>query len=222
MTCTTGTQSFVFAPWLGAITLVATIHMANAAEAPKNFVLLDKPNPVATISFNDADGHARSLADFRGKVLLLNIWATWCVPCRKEMPALDRLQAGLGGANFQVIPVSIDRGGMETIGKFYGEVGVHNLAMYSDSSGQVLHQVRAVGLPTTVLVNRAGLEIGRIVGPAEWDAPEIAEFLKPYIADQTVPVNQADRGGSPSPSGVPDGSGPFMRSVHWLKGFLTR
>jgi thiol-disulfide isomerase/thioredoxin len=222
MTRTAGTQFRRFATWLCATTLVVTLRMTNAAEAPKNFFLLDKPNPVATITFNDADGHARSLADFRGKVLLINVWATWCVPCRKEMPALDRLQAGLGGSDFQVIPVSIDRGGMETISKFYGEVGVHNLAMYSDSSGQVLHQVRAVGLPTTLLVNRAGQEIGRIVGPADWDAPEIAEFLKPYIADQTVPVNQADRGGSPSPSDVPDGSGPFMRSVHWLKALLTR
>ncbi|WGS21088.1 MULTISPECIES: TlpA disulfide reductase family protein [unclassified Bradyrhizobium] len=221
MTRNTGAKSIGFATWLCATTLVATLHMSNAAEAPKNFVLLDKPTPIATISFNDAGGHTRSLADFSGKVLLVNIWATWCVPCRKEMPALDRLQATLGGAGFEVIPVSIDRGGMETIGKFYNEIGVHNLAMYSDSSGQVLHQVRALGLPTTLLVSRAGQEIGRIVGPAEWDAPEIAEFLKPYIADHTVPINHADRGSPPSSSDVPDGSGPFMRGVHWVKALLT-
>ncbi|EIG62831.1 TlpA disulfide reductase family protein [Bradyrhizobium sp. WSM1253] len=217
-----GTQSLGFVTLLFATILVATLRVASAAEPPKNFVLLDEPTPIATTSFNDSDGHVRNLADFGGKVLLLNIWATWCVPCRKEMPALDRLQAELGGADFQVIPVSIDRGGMEAIGKFYGEIGVHNLPMYSDSSGQVLHQVRAVGLPTTLLVNRAGQEIGRIVGPAEWDAPEIAEFLKPYIADQAVPINQADRGSSQSPSDVPDRSGPFMRGVHWLKALLTR
>ena len=150
--------------------------MASAQEPPKNFVLLDKPNPVAEITFNDAEGHVRKLAEFRGKVVLVNVWATWCIPCRKEMPALDRMQASLGGADFEVVPVSIDRGGLEVIRKFYNEIGIRNLAMYVDPSGQVLHQVRALGLPTTVLIDRVGREIGRVIGPAEWDTPEIAEF----------------------------------------------
>ena len=193
--------------------------MASAQEPPKNFVLLDKPNPVAEITFNDAEGYARKLADFRGKVVLLNVWATWCVPCRTEMPTLDRLQASLGGADFEVVPVSIDRGGLDVIRKFYNEIGISKLAMYVDPSGQVLHQVRALGLPTTVLIDRVGQEIGRVIGPAEWDTPEIAEFLRPFITNRTILVNQADRSDSQSPS---DQSNPFVRGIDWLRTFLTR
>jgi thiol-disulfide isomerase/thioredoxin len=220
MTRSAGARTFGLTTWLCATTLVvATLRMASAQEPPKNFVLLANPNPVAEITFNDAEGHARSLADFRGKVVLLNIWATWCVPCRTEMPTLDRLQASLGGVDFEVVPVSIDRGGLVAIQKFYSEIGVGNLAMYVDSSGQVLHQVRALGLPTTVLVDRAGQEIGRVTGPAEWDAPEIAEFLKSVIANRTVLVNQVDRSDSQSPS---DQSSPLVRGLHWLKTLLIR
>jgi len=111
---------------------VSTLRIASAQEPPKNFVFVGKPTSVPEITFDDAEGQARKLADFKGKVLLVNIWATWCGPCRKEMPALDRLQAHLGGSDFEVIPVSIDRGGMEAIRKFYSEIGVHNLAMYID------------------------------------------------------------------------------------------
>jgi thiol-disulfide isomerase/thioredoxin len=220
MTRSAGARTFRLATWLCATTLVvATLRMASAQEPPKNFILLDKPNPVAEITFNDAEGHARKLADFRGKVVLLNVWATWCVPCRTEMPTLDRLQASLGGVDFEVVPVSIDRGGLGAIQKFYNEIGVRNLAMYVDSSGQVLHQVRALGLPTTLLIDRRGQEIGRVVGPAEWDGPEIAEFLKPFITNRTVTVNQADRADAQSPS---DPSNPFVRGIDWLRTFLTR
>lgn len=222
MTRTVGACTVGFAPWLCTTTLVATLRVAAAAEAPQNFVLLDKPSPVAAITFDDAEGHARNLADFKGKVLVLNVWATWCVPCRTEMPTLDRLQARLGGTDFDVLPISIDRGGIETIRKFYSDIGIHNLPMYVDSSGQVLRQVRALGLPTTLLVDRAGQEIGRIVGPTGWDAPEMVEFLKPLIANRTVSVTQAARSDSQSPQDIPDGSGPFMRGVHWLKALLTR
>jgi thiol-disulfide isomerase/thioredoxin len=219
MTCSVGARTFGLATWLCAIAFIATLRVATAQEAPKNLVLLDKPNPVAEITFNDAEGHVRSLADFTGKVVLLNVWATWCVPCRTEMPALDRLQANLSGADFEVVPVSIDRGGLEVIRKFYNEIGIRNLAMFVDPSGQVLRQVRALGLPTTLLVDRAGREIGRVTGPAEWDAPEIAEFLKHFIANRTIPVIQADRGDSQSPS---DQSNPLMRGLHWLKALLIR
>ena len=182
MTRSLNTLSFGLAIWLCAITFVANSRVASAQEPPKNFVLLDKPNLVAEINFDDGEGHARKLADFKGKVVLLNIWATWCIPCRKEMPALDRLQASLGGANFEVVPVSIDRGGLEVIRKFYIEVGVRNLAMYVDSSGRVLGRVRALGLPTSLLIDRSGEEIGRVIGPAEWDSSEIIAFVKCFVS----------------------------------------
>jgi len=167
-----------------AFVVAATWHFAAAQEAVKNFVMHGAPKAVGVISFQDDRGQTRSLADFKGKVVLLNIWATCCGPCRLEMPALDRLQATLGGPDFEVVPISIDRGGMETVRKFYSEIGLRILAKYIDASGQALRTLDAVGLPTTLLIDRAGREIGRIIGPAEWDTPEIAEFLKSVILKQ--------------------------------------
>ena len=156
--------------------------LARAQEVPKKFIMHAAPKTVAAISFEDAQGGQRSLADFHGKVVLLNIWATWCIPCRKEMPALDRLQTTLGGNDFEVVPLSIDRGGMDVIRKFYAEVGIQKLGMYRDKSGSATHQLGTVGIPTTLLIDRAGREIGRLVGPAEWDSPEVIEFLRCAIS----------------------------------------
>ena len=214
MTRNSGAFTFGIATWLCA-TFVATLRLASAQEPPKNFIFVDKPVPVAEITFDDAEGQARKLADFKGKVLLANIWATWCGPCRTEMPALDRLQARLGGSDFEVISVSIDRGGTETIRKFYSEIGVRNLAMYIDPSGQVLRQTRALGLPTTLLIDRNGQEIGRVTGPAEWDTPEITEFLSSFIQNKNLP-NRADRENSPT-SDCSDALGLVMRSLRWLR-----
>jgi thiol-disulfide isomerase/thioredoxin len=152
----------------------------------RNFIAYAAAKPVAALDFKDGDGQVRSLADFNGKVVVLNLWAAWCVPCRKEMPALDRLQAALGGRNFAVVPLSIDRGGRETVAKFYVEIGIRELPVYTDTSGEALRALGAVGLPTTLVLDRAGEEIARIVGPAEWDAPEVVEFLKAMIAKQAV------------------------------------
>ena len=127
-------STFSVATWLCAAAFIATLRLASAQEPPKNFIFVDKGAPLAEITFDDVEGQARKLADFKGKVLLVNIWATWCGPCRTEMPALDRLQVRLGGSDFDVIPVSIDHGGMEAIRKFYSEIGVRNLAMYIQTS----------------------------------------------------------------------------------------
>jgi thiol-disulfide isomerase/thioredoxin len=194
-----GNSSLGLAIWLCATTFVATLRIASAQEPPKNFVFLDTPNPATAISFSDAEGRTRSVADFKGKVVLLNVWATWCVPCRTEMPALDRLQASLGGDGFQVVPVSIDRGGLETIRKFYSDIGIRNLAMYVDSSGQVLRQVIAFGLPTTLLIDGAGQEIGRVIGPAEWDAPETIKFVKCFVLRNEAAAFQNDAKSTATP-----------------------
>ena len=215
MTRSIGAFTFSVAAWLCATAFIATLRIASAQEPPKNFVFVGKPTPILEITFDDTEGQARKLADFKGKVLLVNIWATWCGPCRKEMPALDRLQARLGGPDFEVIPVSIDRGGMEAIRKFYGEIGVRNLAMYVDTVGQVLRQVRALGLPTTLLIDRSGQEIGRVIGPVEWDTPEIAEFLSSFIQNKNLP-DRADRGNSP-PVDCPNAPSLVMQSLRWLR-----
>jgi len=164
--------------------LGAALALANplaAADAPQKFAIHPEPKPVPEIQFQDSEGKGLTLADFRGKLILLNIWATWCLPCRQEMPTLDRLQAELGGPDFQVLALSIDRGGFEAITKFYAEIGVKHLAMYLDSSTEAASTLGAVGLPTTLLIDRDGREIGRLVGPAEWDSSDMIAFIRSYL-----------------------------------------
>ena len=153
-----------------------------AAEGPENFAVLDTPAAVPEVSFADAAGQPKTLADYSGKVVLLNIWATWCGPCRKEMPTLDRLQAKLGGPDFEVVALSMDRKGPEIVKKFYAEIGIRHLALNIDTSAKAMFTLGAVGLPMTLLVDRDGKEIGRLIGPAEWDAPDMVDFIRGRIA----------------------------------------
>jgi len=179
--------------------VVLASQFAVGQEPPKNFVMHDAPKPVAALKLDDAQGQSRNLADFKGKVVLLNIWATWCGPCRKEMPALDHLQAALGGPDFEVVALSIDRGGMDAVRKFFADIGIRTLAMYLDSSGQALRQLGAVGLPMTLLIERDGREIGRLIGPAEWDSPEMVEFVRCVVAKSDAARSRKD----PAPAVAP-------------------
>ena len=131
--------------------------------------------------YDKEDGSRGDLEYFRGKVILVNVWATWCVPCREEMPTLDALQAELGGDNFEVVALSIDRAGSPVVRRFYDEIGVTNLKMYVDQTMLSMTALRAVGLPTTILIDAQGQELGRLVGPAEWDDPEMVTFLRSFI-----------------------------------------
>jgi thiol-disulfide isomerase/thioredoxin len=199
--------------WMITLLVAESAQFVRAEEPLKNFVMHEAPKPTAVISFQDGEKQKRSLADFNGKVVVLNIWATWCVPCREEMPALDRLQAALGGPEFTVVPLSIDRG-IEKVTKFYAEVGIRNLPIYVDVEGKSVRELGAVGVPTTLILDRAGHEVGRVVGPAEWDASEVSEFLKPIIAKETAPIEQAGSAGQ-SP-------GLLTRSWQWLKTLVAK
>ena len=130
------------------------------------------------LAFKDAKGTDLTVADFRGRAVLLNVWATWCGPCRKEMPALDRLQARLGGADFEVIALSIDRGGLDRVQPFFDEIGIANLAIYLDESAAAMSALGITGIPTTLLIGRDGREIRRWAGPAEWDSPEMEALIR--------------------------------------------
>lgn len=167
---------------IAAFVVAATLHPAAAQELPKNFIMHPVAKPVAALSFADDQGHMHSLADFKGRVIVLNIWATWCGPCRKEMPSLDRLQEVLAGPDFAVVPVSIDRGGMDAVSKFYFETAVTHLAKYIDTSGSAVHDLGVMGVPATLIIDRAGNEAGRVIGPAEWDDPLVISLLKSTIA----------------------------------------
>ncbi len=161
---------------------VEQLRPTLAASKLANFTLLDEPKPVPEVSFVDEGGRARTLADFQGKVVLLNLWATWCAPCRREMPTLDNLQARLGGDDFEVVALSIDRAGMDKVRGFLDDIGTGNLALYLDSSTRAMRALRVMGLPTTLLVDASGREVGRLIGPAEWDTPEAVALIRAVIA----------------------------------------
>jgi thiol-disulfide isomerase/thioredoxin len=193
----------------GGLFLAGTA-IALTQQLPKNFILHEAPKPIASIAFEDGQGQPRTLAEFRGKVVLLNIWATWCGPCRREMPSLDRLQGLLGGADFEVVALSIDRAGLEPVRRFYANVSIRNLAIYIDSPGKATRELATVGVPATLLIDHTGRELGRLVGPAEWDEPDIIQFLKRVIAQKTgsvAPTNRLERvHGETAPVAPPGGT----------------
>ena len=146
------------------------------------FVFRKAPEALPEVKFQDATGKERTLADWRGKVVLLNLWATWCLPCRKEMPALDRLQRQMGSDKFQVVAVSVDRKGLEGSKKFLDETKVERLALYADATARMSSTLRAIGLPATLLLDAEGREIGRLLGPAEWDSEDAKRLIRAALA----------------------------------------
>jgi len=145
------------------------------------FSFLDQPRALPEFQFANAEGHTLSLGDFRGRPILLNIWATWCIPCRKEMPTLDRLQAAIGKSELLVLPLSIDQKGVPVVKQFYKEVGIKALGIYVDQSGKVSRSLNTFGVPTTLMIDRDGREIGRKIGAAEWDSPEMVALIREHL-----------------------------------------
>jgi thiol-disulfide isomerase/thioredoxin len=144
------------------------------------------PLQLPDLAFEDADGKAKKLSDWRGKTVLVNLWATWCVPCRKEMPALDRLQGEINAKEFAIVAVNIDTGDPAKPHRYLSEVGIKNLAYYDDPSTNVFQELkrvgRAVGLPTSILIDRGGCEIGYLAGPAEWSSEEAIALVRSALA----------------------------------------
>jgi thiol-disulfide isomerase/thioredoxin len=140
------------------------------------------PLKVPDLAFRNAAGKPMSLADFRGHTLLLNLWATWCVPCRKEMPTLDALQGKLGSKDFQVVAVNIDTRDPDKPKRFLKDIGVQKLAYYADPSAKAFQDLKAIGrafgMPTTMLIDRQGCEIGTIAGPADWASPDAIKLIQ--------------------------------------------
>jgi thiol-disulfide isomerase/thioredoxin len=166
--------------WSLAIALWAS-SSASWADPPAGFVM--HPNPLETpkISFQSGSGRKLALDDFRGRVVLLNLWATWCAPCRAEMPTLDNLQAILGGADFEVLALSLDQGGVQDVERFYQDLGLRHLAIYVDPTTRAQRELRVFGLPTTLLIDADGRELGRLIGPTDWDSHEMVSFLRSFI-----------------------------------------
>src|SRR5579885_3344792 len=157
------------------------IHGEVAAVA-----LTDKPMRVPDLSFQDGNGKTVKLSDFRGKTVLVNLWATWCVPCRKEMPALDRLQSKLGGKDFEVVAINIDTRDPEKPKNFLKDAKLTRLGYFNDEKAKVFQDLkaagRALGMPTSVLVDGQGCEIATIAGPAEWDSEDAVKLINAATA----------------------------------------
>ena len=150
-------------------------------------IVPDEAQALPEMSFADAEGETHKLADWRGKVVLLNLWATWCAPCREEMPALDALQRDFGGEEFEVVTVNLDRGGPDKPRAFLEETGITDLPLYLDPQNEVFSTLkrrgRAFGLPTTLLIDREGCEIGHLPGPARWDSDDAARLIRTALGE---------------------------------------
>ena len=137
------------------------------------------------LTFTDSSGARKSLADWKGRTVLLNLWATWCVPCRKEMPALAALQQKLGSDKFEVVAVNIDTRDTDKPKAWLQEVGVNGLNYYADPSAKVFQELKvigkALGMPTTILIDPSGCEIATLAGPAEWAGEDAVKFVSAAI-----------------------------------------
>jgi thiol-disulfide isomerase/thioredoxin len=165
--------------------LVCLFIAAGGVQAAQEPALLlhETPKALPEITFADEAGTSMTSDAWRGKVVLLNLWATWCAPCRAEMPTLDQLQAELGGETFEVVALSIDRAGAGVVREFYDEIGIKALRLVVDPSGKAARDLAISGLPVTLLIGADGREFGRLVGPAEWDSPEMLAFFEAFIAN---------------------------------------
>ena len=180
---------------LGAVYLIVgpeinPLHNGTAGGSPlsayavgqvANFRPHDAPQPVPDLEFQDGNGKKVHLSDFKGHVVLLNLWASWCVPCREEMPTLDALQGEMGSDKFQVLALSVDKDGLEDARNFLKSINATHLALYNDPTSRANFQMKGYGLPTTVLLSAKGEELGRIVGPAEWNTPEAKALMQAAI-----------------------------------------
>ena len=146
------------------------------------FVFKKAPEAIPELPFQDKDGKSRTLKEWNGKVVLVNLWATWCAPCRKEMPSLDRLQSSLGSDSFEVVAISADKSGIEGAKKFLDQIKVAKLSVYADPTVRIHSGLKAIGMPASILLDAQGREIGRLVGPAEWDSPEAKALIRAAIA----------------------------------------
>jgi thiol-disulfide isomerase/thioredoxin len=142
-----------------------------------------QPQAMPALAFSDEHGRLTGLAEFSGRVVLLNIWATWCAPCREEMPTLDRLQAALGGPAFEVVALSIDSGGLAFVQAFFKQIGIRHLHPYLDTEHEAM-SLGGNGVPLTSLIDGQGRELGRKLGPAKWDDATVVELIRGHLPKQ--------------------------------------
>ncbi len=167
---------------LGAIFLIVLgAGIAAAEPVPEGMSVYPQPRPIPQIKFQDDAKEVLTLEDFRGKVVVLNLWATWCPPCREEMPTLDALQGELGSERFEVMALSIDRAGPQIVRDFYEEIGIEHLRLYIDPSTRTMGTLGIPGIPTTLIVGPEVRELGRLVGAVDWASGEMLTYFQGLI-----------------------------------------
>jgi thiol-disulfide isomerase/thioredoxin len=184
--------------WFGtvAVALLVALSAAAAAEEEKlrlgEFIPESAPQPAPETGFADADGKPVSFADFKGKPLVVNLWATWCQPCLKEMPSLDRLQSALDD-KLAVAAGSEDRAAADRVGSFVAAMGLQKLKIYLDPKSDVGHAFDVRGLPTSIVIDAGGRVVGRVEGAAEWDSATMMAVLKPLLESGSGAIKDAAR-----------------------------
>jgi len=176
-----------------AVLYIAVALGANAAAAQdlgdyltgqmRGLVIHDAPVAASSLPFVRADETEGALADYSGRYVVLNFWATWCAPCREEMPSLQNLQTQLGGDEFAVVTLATGRNPPQAIRRFFEEIGVETLPQYRDINQQIAREMGVFGLPITVILNPEGQEIARLRGDAYWDSPEAIALIEALLAD---------------------------------------
>ena len=170
-------------PRLGAL---AQADAAAPGQAPLGeFIPASRPRPAPPTGFTDAEGKTLSLRDFVGKLVLVNLWATWCAPCRHEMPSLEQLQTRLG-EKITILAISEDRGGSKAVAPFIARLGLREVKIYLDPESAVGGAFKVDGLPTSFLIDRQGRVLGRVEGEAEWDSPKMLTILDPLLSEDEV------------------------------------
>lgn len=172
--------AFSASPVLSADRDIAALSEMRAADMRK-MVFHPTPKPAPTTPIVAEDGREFTLAEYNGKVVLLNFWATWCAPCRAEMPALDRLQQDLGGERFAVVTVATGRNPAIAIDRFFEEADLRVLPRYLDPKQELAREMAVFGLPTSMVLDEEGREIGRLRGEADWGQPEAVELIRAII-----------------------------------------
>ena len=180
----------------GAVTLIVCLWImtskdnlspAHLGAGPErvgqmqSFAITHSLRAPLAVAWRDANGQEISLAAFRGKVVMLNFWASWCSPCLRELPSINRLQARLGGDQFTVVALNVDRGGKSVADRYTRRLKLDKLALYMDQSNNAAKSMKVKNMPTTIIFDAEGREVGRLVGAAEWDTEEAINLLKWFI-----------------------------------------
>lgn len=192
----TGCRTLIVASICTVLVVVGALAAEPEQVKPGEFIPAKPPQPAPEISFTELGGKAVTLADFHGKPILLNLWATWCQPCLREMPSLAELPGKIGG-DFVLLAISQDRGGAKMVEPFIAKLGLDKAKIYLDPKSTVGHAFEVRGLPTTIVIDGQGQVLGRVEGAAEWDSPKmlaiIAPLLRPKMKDAEPALKKASR-----------------------------